>query len=142
MNKEIEELVASHLNRRSFLLKASLGLGSVALGSLLAGQDVLSHKAKAIAGASGITGMPDIPARTKRVVYLFLWPKAFAQLMPGNNTVSCRQQYYHFSVHVRQALLPLQQTADRSIEPMPGAGCLFFAVARYNCSALVRQKCS
>ncbi|WP_152266867.1 DUF1501 domain-containing protein [Agriterribacter humi] len=71
MNKEIEQLVASHLNRRSFLLKASLGLGSVALGSLLAGQDVLSHKAKAIAGASGITGMPDIPARTKRVVYLF-----------------------------------------------------------------------
>lgn len=71
MNKEIEQLAASHLNRRSFLLKASLGLGSVALGSLLAGQDVLSHKAKAIAGAGGITGMPDIPARTKRVVYLF-----------------------------------------------------------------------
>lgn len=71
MNKEIEQLVASHLNRRSFLLKASLGLGSVALGSLLAGQDVLSHKAKAVAAAGGITGMPDIPARTKRVVYLF-----------------------------------------------------------------------
>ncbi len=71
MNKEIEQLVARHLNRRSFLLKASLGLGSVALGSLLAGQDVLSHKAKAVVGAGGITGMPDIPARTKRVVYLF-----------------------------------------------------------------------
>ena len=71
MNKEIEQLIASSLNRRSFLLKASLGLGSVALGSLLAGQDVLSHKAKAITGAGGITGMPDIPARTKRVVYLF-----------------------------------------------------------------------
>ncbi|HRP58385.1 DUF1501 domain-containing protein [Agriterribacter sp.] len=71
MNKEIEQLIASHLNRRSFLLKASLGLGSVALGSLLAGQDVLSPKAKAIVDAGGITGMPDIPARTKRVVYLF-----------------------------------------------------------------------
>ena len=71
MNKEIEQLIASSLNRRSFLLKASLGLGSVALGSLLAGQDVLSHKAKAITNAGGITGMPDIPARTKRVVYLF-----------------------------------------------------------------------
>lgn len=68
MHKEIEQLIASHLNRRSFLLKTSLGLGSVALGSLLAGQDVLSHKAKAI---TGFHGVPDIPARTKRVVYLF-----------------------------------------------------------------------
>ncbi|HRO44724.1 DUF1501 domain-containing protein [Agriterribacter sp.] len=71
MNREIEQLIASNLNRRSFLLKASLGLGSVALGSLLAGQDVLSHKTNTIAGPHGITGMPDIPARTKRVVYLF-----------------------------------------------------------------------
>ena len=72
MNKEIEQLIASNLNRRSFLQKASLGLGAVALGSLIAGQSGLSSsKVKTLVGGSGMLGAPDIPARTKRVVYLF-----------------------------------------------------------------------
>jgi len=72
MNKEIERLITSNLNRRSFLQKASLGLGAVALGSLISGQSGLSSvKPKHIIGGSGILGAPDIPARTKRVVYLF-----------------------------------------------------------------------
>jgi hypothetical protein len=72
MNKEFEQLIASAINRRSFLKKASLSLGSVALGSLIAGQSGL-HTAKpnVIAGSGGILGTPDIPARAKRVVYLF-----------------------------------------------------------------------
>jgi len=68
MNKEIEHLIASAINRRSFLKKASLSLGSVALGSLIAGQSGLhTPKPNIITGA----GTPDIPARARRVVYLF-----------------------------------------------------------------------
>ncbi|PVD51026.1 sulfatase [Terrimonas sp.] len=72
MNKEIEQLIASNLNRRSFLQKASLSLGAVALGSLITGQtgNPVKKGSPVIAGA-GVMGAPDIPARAKRVVYLF-----------------------------------------------------------------------
>ncbi|MBS1610983.1 MAG: DUF1501 domain-containing protein, partial [Bacteroidetes bacterium] len=72
MNNEIERLIAANLNRRSFLQKATLGLGAVALGSLIAGQSGLSSaKPKHIIGGSGVLGAPDIAARAKRVIYLF-----------------------------------------------------------------------
>ncbi|MES1218076.1 MAG: DUF1501 domain-containing protein, partial [Bacteroidota bacterium] len=72
MNKEIERLITQNLNRRSFLQKASIGLGTVALGSLIAGQSKLSSsQVKHAISGGGILGAPDIPARTKRVVYLF-----------------------------------------------------------------------
>ena len=72
MNKQIEQLIASNLNRRSFLQKTSLSLGTLALGSLITGQTgISSKKTQTIAAGNGITGMPDIPARAKRVVYLF-----------------------------------------------------------------------
>ncbi|MBS1748282.1 MAG: DUF1501 domain-containing protein [Bacteroidetes bacterium] len=72
MKNEIDQLIASLINRRSFLKKASLSIGSVALGSLIAGQSgLLTPKPKNIISGSGIPGIPDIPARAKRVVYLF-----------------------------------------------------------------------
>ena len=72
MDKEIELLIASNLNRRSFLQKTSLSIGALALGSLISGQNgVSSVKPKPVAAGNGILGAPDIPARTKRVVYLF-----------------------------------------------------------------------
>ena len=72
MNKELEQLIASNLKRRSFLRKATIGLGSIALGSLISGQDTLSRLTKTpVMPGSGPTGLPDIPARAKRVIYLF-----------------------------------------------------------------------
>jgi len=72
MDKEIERLIAQNLSRRSFLQKATLGVGAVALSSLILGQTRSSlANGKAIISPSGILGAPDIPARTKRVVYLF-----------------------------------------------------------------------
>ncbi len=72
MDNQILKLIAANISRRSFLQKTTLGLGSIALGSLIAGQSgISSAKNKTLAGGSGLLGAPDIPARTKRVVYLF-----------------------------------------------------------------------
>src|SRR4029079_4689005 len=48
------------------------GLGAIALGSLISGQGkiITSNPQPTISGG-GILGAPDIPARAKRVVYLF-----------------------------------------------------------------------
>ncbi|CAN5592970.1 DUF1501 domain-containing protein [soil metagenome] len=72
MNRDIEQLIASNLNRRSFLQKTSLGLGAVALGSLISGQGkIITSNLQPTISGSGILGAPDMPARAKRVVYLF-----------------------------------------------------------------------
>jgi hypothetical protein len=56
-----------NLNRRKFLSKLSLGLGSVALGSLLI-PDLFSGTDS---GADFIPGMPNFAPKAKRVIYLF-----------------------------------------------------------------------
>jgi hypothetical protein len=56
-----------NLNRRKFLSRLSLGLGSVALGSLLI-PDLFSG---ADSGADFIPGMPNFAPKAKRVIYLF-----------------------------------------------------------------------
>ena len=52
----------NELNRRSFLGSAGMGIGSVALNSLLA-QDASSKD-------TGVAGLPDLPVRAKRVIFL------------------------------------------------------------------------
>jgi hypothetical protein len=56
-----------NLNRRKFLSRLSLGLGSVALGSLLI-PDLFSS---GDSGADFIPGMPNFAPKAKRVIYLF-----------------------------------------------------------------------
>lgn len=56
-----------HVNRRHFLGKVSLGLGSVALGSLLI-PGLFKGNEDDIAS---VTGMPDFAPKAKRVIYLF-----------------------------------------------------------------------
>ena len=55
-----------HLTRRHFLGKVSLGLGSVALGSLLI-PDLFSKSE----GPSQALGLPHFAPKAKRVIYLF-----------------------------------------------------------------------
>jgi hypothetical protein len=74
--------VAQHLNRRLFLSRAGVGLGAVALGSLLeseglrAAADVPTTRVPGTgatpSGASGgLPGLPHFSPRAKRVIYLF-----------------------------------------------------------------------
>ncbi len=60
-----DQALADSLNRRSFLTKASLGLGSLALGSLLP-----SNLFSAPASGRPLT-VPHRPPKVRRVVYLF-----------------------------------------------------------------------
>jgi hypothetical protein len=59
--------LAQRLNRRLFLARSGLGLGTVALGSLL-GQDAARG---ATAGDAPPAGPPHFPAKARRVIYLF-----------------------------------------------------------------------
>ncbi len=60
-------------NRRLFLGRSGVGLGAMALGSLL-GRDLTaadSGAGKPRAGSSGVAGLPHFPPKVKRVIYLF-----------------------------------------------------------------------
>jgi hypothetical protein len=65
MNKEILEHGLS-INRRRFLSRLSLGIGSVALGSLLI-PDLFSGKEE----DAIMAGLPDFAPKAKRIIYLF-----------------------------------------------------------------------
>ena len=68
MEKEFLEH-ALGMNRRKFLSRLSLGIGSVALGSLLI-PDLLSGL-KGDSGADFIPGIPNFAPKAKRIIYLF-----------------------------------------------------------------------
>jgi hypothetical protein len=74
MNSSPDHQLADLLNRRAFLAKASLGLGGLALGSLLFPENLISApRAKAAGGAAaegGVLGAPHFAPKVKRVVYL------------------------------------------------------------------------
>ena len=65
MNKELLEH-SLNLNRRKFLSKLSLGLGSVALGSLLI-PDLFTGKSEE---DMMVTGLPQFAPKAKRIIYL------------------------------------------------------------------------
>ena len=66
MKKEFLEHSLS-INRRKFLSKLSLGIGSVALGSLLI-PDLFGNKSEE---EMMITGLPQFAPKAKRIIYLF-----------------------------------------------------------------------
>ncbi len=59
-------LNANIANRRAFLSRSGLGIGSAALSSLLAGEAAAASSAN----PPGRTGLPDHPPRIKRVIFL------------------------------------------------------------------------
>src|SRR5580693_778630 len=65
MEKEIIEH-SLNINRRRFLSRMSIGLGSVALGSLL-----IPDLFKSGAEESAVVGLPHFAPRAKRIIYLF-----------------------------------------------------------------------
>jgi hypothetical protein len=68
---------AQQLNRRLFLSRAGVGLGAMALGSLLegdgvrAGTDIASAKLLGTGATGGLPGLPHFAPKAKRVIYLF-----------------------------------------------------------------------
>jgi hypothetical protein len=68
MKEEIKQIIASTINRRTFLSTASLGLGSLALGSLINPQTLFGGGAPQ---GGGFLKAPHIAPKAKRVVYLF-----------------------------------------------------------------------
>jgi hypothetical protein len=66
MDKELLEH-SLNLNRRKFLSKLSLGIGSIALGSLLI-PDLFSGKSEE---DMMVTGLPQFAPKAKRIIYLF-----------------------------------------------------------------------
>ena len=66
MNKEILEH-SLNLNRRKFLSRLSLGIGSVALGSLLIPDLFNSNSDEELLMA----GLPHFAPKAKRIIYLF-----------------------------------------------------------------------
>jgi hypothetical protein len=66
MEKEFMEY-RLNINRRRFLSKLSLGIGSVALGSLLI-PDLFSNKNDE---EMLLTGLPMFAPKAKRIIYLF-----------------------------------------------------------------------
>ncbi|WP_439482386.1 DUF1501 domain-containing protein [Cyclobacterium plantarum] len=69
MEKELLEYGLNR-NRRRFLSKLSLGIGSVALGSLLM-PDLFNRSRSPEDLESGVPGLPDFAPKAKRVIYLF-----------------------------------------------------------------------
>ncbi|HWC88533.1 MAG TPA: DUF1501 domain-containing protein, partial [Pirellulales bacterium] len=57
-------------NRRQFLSRGVLGLGTAALATLLAGDRALATDSPA-QPHGGLPGLPHFPAKAKRVIYLF-----------------------------------------------------------------------
>ncbi len=61
----------THLNRRTFLSRSGVGLGSAALGSLLTRDSLAVAKSKTVTTASdGLPGLPHFAPKAKRVIFL------------------------------------------------------------------------
>ncbi|WP_165233084.1 DUF1501 domain-containing protein [Aquisphaera insulae] len=66
--------IAQEMNRRQFLGRAGLGLGSIALGSLFGADARAADTARpGLKGGGGgaLPGLPHFPPKAKRIIYLF-----------------------------------------------------------------------
>ena len=61
---------AQEWNRRTFLSRASMGLGTAALHSLWQPSTLLADAIKQSPNAPGVTGFPNLPVKAKRVIFL------------------------------------------------------------------------
>src|SRR5690554_102100 len=73
-NRDLQE-IERKMDRRRFLTKTSMGIGSLALGSLLGAEKIFAGNAFAKRTkrnpAGGLPGLPHFMPKAKRVIYLF-----------------------------------------------------------------------
>src|SRR5262245_21630990 len=72
MNHRHRESLAMPLHRRAFLGHAALGVGSIALGSLLGRESPAAAGSATPAGSRGIVNPPPVAPRVKRVIFLYM----------------------------------------------------------------------
>ncbi|MCC5938108.1 MAG: DUF1501 domain-containing protein [Lunatimonas sp.] len=59
------------MDRRHFLTKTAMGMGSLALGSLFGAENLLAQPRRFDPGNGGLPGLPHHAAKAKRIIYLF-----------------------------------------------------------------------
>ena len=69
-SKDLQK-IEKQIDRRDFLTKTSLGLGAMALGSLLGTEKLFASSGNLDTGMNGIPGLPHFAQKAKRIVYLF-----------------------------------------------------------------------
>ncbi|RED95249.1 DUF1501 domain-containing protein [Marinoscillum furvescens] len=69
-DKELQE-EERKIDRRQFLTKTSMGLGAMALGSLLGTDKLFGAGKPALNAGGGLGTLPHFPPKAKRVIYLF-----------------------------------------------------------------------
>ena len=70
-NKDLQ-IVERQMDRRQFMTKTSLGLGAMALGSLLGADKLMAGSGPvSLDGANGLPGLPHFTPKAKRIVFLF-----------------------------------------------------------------------
>lgn len=73
-NRDLQE-IEKKMDRRRFLTKTSLGIGSLALGSLMGVEKIFAGNPSAIPpmteSANSLTGLPHFIPKAKRIIYLF-----------------------------------------------------------------------
>ncbi|HEY0608087.1 MAG TPA: DUF1501 domain-containing protein, partial [Chitinophaga sp.] len=110
------------LDRRTFLTKTSLGLGALAMGSLL-GRQLFGSTPKAVSSAAGLEAdilkaLPHFAPRAKRVVYLFMsggpsqletfdYKPKLAKLLGQDLPPSVRKGQRLTGMSANQAILPV-----------------------------------
>ncbi len=114
MEKEIIEH-ALHINRRKFLSRLSLGIGSIALGSLLIPDLFKGGEEDAV-----ITGLPHFAPRAKRIIYLFQNGAPSQLDLFDYKPLLQKMQGEDLPASVRQGQRLTGMTADQAKFPLAG----------------------
>jgi Protein of unknown function (DUF1501) len=119
MEKEIIEH-SLQINRRRFLSRLSLGIGSVALGSLL-----IPDLFKSSAEETAVTGLPHFPPRANRVIYLFQNGAPSQLDLFDYKPLLQKMQGEDLPASVRQGQRLTGMTADQKTFPLAGTAFEF-----------------
>ena len=119
MEKEILEH-SLQINRRKFLSRLSLGLGSVALGSLLI-PDLFTNGAE----ESAMLGLPHFAPKAKRIIYLFQNGAPSQLDLFDYKPLLQKMQGEDLPASVRQGQRLTGMTADQAKFPLAGTAFQF-----------------
>ena len=112
-NEIVEQLM--QINRRRFLSRVSLGIGTVALGSLL-----IPDLFKGNAEETAMTGLPHFAPRAKRVIYLFQNGAPSQLDLFDYKPLLQKMQGEDLPASVRQGQRLTGMTADQAKFPLAG----------------------
>src|SRR6185436_17790164 len=114
LEAESKGSISALLSRRHFLNQAGLGLGAIALGSLL-NEKLFAAPAKTVPAAGGLPGLPHFAPKAKRVIYLFQSgaPSQMDLFDPKPKLASLRGSDLPDSIRQGQRLTGMTATQDK-----------------------------